>query len=199
MGYSLECYALGHGVLDALVGSGRREVVQAVVQDEARLFVSSPGVPWRDALRDLVAGVRGRMLADAAAQRPGTAARATDREEAAMTALIRHQGRRVGELIHNSGAGAKFRAMFDPGFTPAQFVGPGLAPLLLGRPLGHLYADDYPRWGGLTNAELVQALGGHSTLAARPADDDHHVWFYALFEMMAEVRDSGEDLVTLYL
>lgn len=199
MGYSLECYALSHAALDALVGSGRRDVVQAVVQDEARLFVSNPGVPWRDALRDLIAGVRGRMLSDAAARQPGSAARATDREEAAMTALIRHQGRRVGELIHNSRAGPKFRAMFDPGFTPTQFVVPELAPRLLGRPLGHLYADDYPRWGGLTNAELVQALGGHSTLAERPADDDHHVWFHSLFEIMTEVRDSGEDLVTLYL
>ncbi len=203
MGYSLECYALGHDGLRALVGSGRADVVRQVVDAEGRLFATSPGEGWRVALRELVAGPRGRALAQSWAPGEHRAAAppspASDAEAMAFTALVRFFGKRAGELVCNSRAGDKFRAMFAPGFEPPQFVEPSLAPLLLGRPLAGLVRSDYPAWGGWTLRELTAAMGGHSTPADAPPDADQETWLYELTDILVDVRDWQSDLVTLYL
>jgi hypothetical protein len=179
------------------VGSGRTEVVRAVL--EADPFLSSPGVPWHGALRELVCGVRGRLLALNASTVPGAVARGTPQEAVAMAALIRLTGSRLGELVHNSRATAKFRSMFDPAFSPSQFVEPELAPRLLERPLGFLASAGYPCWGGLTQAEIVRLMGGHSTPGDAPADPDQQEWLHALNDILVDVRERGSDLVTLHL
>ena len=200
MGYQLECYGIDAAPLQALIGSGRTEVVRQVVANEVKLFVTNPGEPWRQALQDLIAGDRGRALASARAADPNAPpSPATPAEAAAMTALIRHFGDRAGVLIHNSRAGEKFRAMFDPGFEPPQFVETSLAPRLLGRPLAGLSSTNYPCWGGLTQAEVARMLGGHSEPAEAPVDIDQRQWLWELNEVLVDVRDWKTDLVTLYL
>ena len=203
MGYSLECYALDHGTLRSLVGSGRREIVQQVLDAQGRLFGSNPGEGWRTALHELVVGARGRALAQSWAAHEHRAApppvEATDAEAMAMTALVRFLGHRAGELICNSRAGDKFRAMFQPDFEPPQFVMPELVPLLLKRPLAGLVRDDYPAWGGWTLPELTAAMGGHSEPADAPPDEDQETWLYELNDILVDVRSCDTDLVTLYL
>lgn len=203
MGYSLECYALGHGELRALIGSGRNDVVRQVIESQDRLFVSNPGEGWRVALRDLVAGARGRVLAQSWSAAENLAqsqpVAASDAEAAAMTALIRFLGQQAGELTCNSRAGAKFRDMFQRDFSPPQFVVPELASLLLSRPLAGLVRDDYPTWGGWTLPELTAAMGGHSEPAEAPSDEDQETWLHELNDILVDIRDWDSDLVTLYL
>ena len=203
MGYSLECYALGHGTLRAMIGSGRTEVVRQVIEAQDRLFVNNPGEGWRAALRDLVAGARGRVLAQSWAasehRQASPPVAASDSEAMAMTALIRFLGQSAGQLVCNSRAGQKFRAMFQPNFHPPQFVMPELAPLLLSRPLAGLVRDDYPTWGGWTLPELTTAMGGHSEPADAPPDEDQQTWLYELNDILVDIRDWDSDLVTLYL
>ena len=203
MGYSLECYALGHDTLRAMIGSGRVDVVRQVLDAQSRLFASNPGEGWRAALRELVAGARGRALAQswaASQHRTGPPpVAASDAEAMAFTALVRFLGKPAGELVCNSRAGDKFRAMFQPGFDPPQFVMPEFAPLLLGRPLGGLAREDYPIWGGWTLPELSAAMGGHSEPADAPRDEDQETWLHELNDILVDIRDWDSDLVTLYL
>jgi hypothetical protein len=198
MGYQLECFALDHAELRAVMGSGRGDILRQVVAAEARLFVTNPGEPWRAALRELVMGERGRLAAAQAADPSLPGLPATPAEAAAMVALLRWMGHRAGELIHNSRAGPKFRAMFDPGFAPRQFADPRLAPQLLGRPLGGLVNGNYPCWGGLAHAELVRLQDG-SGPEASPSDPDQAQWLFELGAIVADVWRWQADLVTLYL
>ena len=112
--------------------------------------MTTPGVPWRAALRNLVAGEQGRALAAAMQTQPTRVELASNEEAADMAAIIRYAGRRQGELIHNSRAGPKSRSIFGPEFQPTQFARPQLAPLMLRRPFAGLIREDYPQWGGLT-------------------------------------------------
>jgi hypothetical protein len=185
MGYSLECFALDHAELQGLLGSGREDVLQKVLAQQEKLFTTSPGLSWHAALQELLLGERGRALARLLAA--GRSEPASAEEAIALVALVRLRGRPLGELIHNSRAGAKFRQLFAPPFAD---------PRLLSRPLCGLVRQDYPGWGGLTRAEL----GGLEPLAwPAPGDPDQAQWLFELADLLSDARDCGRDLLTLYL
>ena len=205
MGYALECYALEHASLRQLIGSGREDVVRTVLEAELTLFDANPGVPWRGALRDLVLGERGAQLAREAGVAGDTgnagqpAVQASDSEAIAMVALVRAHGQRMGELIHNTRAGEKFRVMFSPDFAPRQFAEPALAGRLLNTSFCGLAHDGYPSWGGLRHADLIRLCGEPDLRPALSPDPDHQEWLYSLHEILGDIIALKTDLVTLYL
>lgn len=201
MGYLLELYGLEMSEIQSLLGSGDAVALREILEAEPRLFVASPGVAWKGALRELILGPRGRLLAarglDPAGLRPEEA---PPEEALALVALVRARGARVGEVIHTSRGSAGFRRLFDSDFAPSPFRSPKFARRLLGRPLFGLVQRDYPYWGWLRKEELA-ALLGDLTLDSLPhfEDPDHEAWMVALCEGLLEVRELGTDLVTLYL
>lgn len=200
MGYALECYLLDHDSLKGLLGAGNGEVLRRMLEAELDIFDANPGVPWRGALRELLMGERGQRLAQRAVlDAPGPAEVLDPSEAMAMVALIRAHGSRIGELVHNSRAGEKFRAMFSPGFAPTPFRHSEHLGKLLHRPLHGTSGPIYPDWGGLTRAELRE-IGQHAvTRADWPADPDQHSWLYALRDIVDDAIERRGDLLTLYL
>lgn len=200
MGYSLECHVLDHASLKASLGSGDSKLLRRILEAELEIFDANPGVPWRAAMRELIMGERGRQLR----QRPVTddprPAEILDSSEAmAMVALIRAQGNRIGELVHNSRAGEKFRAVFAPGFTPTPFRHTEQLAKLLHRPICGTAGPIYPDWGGLALAELREMVQHKVAGTDWPADPDQHSWLYTLLDIVNDAVEQRRDLVTLYL
>jgi hypothetical protein len=201
MGYSLECYLLDHAKLSLMVGSGRDDLLRSILEAEIDIFEANPRVPWRGALKELITGERGRALRQHQTFGEfGNSEAATEEEAIALVALVRSQGARIGELIHNTRAGEKFRQMFSKEFSPSPFANTQLLPRLLSNPLFGLTQDMYPSWGGLTHAELSQLIGTDSLAPTSwPADSDHCEWLYLLKDMVEQGVEEGCDMVTLYL
>ena len=201
MGYALECFLLDHARLKGLVGSNQDELAEQIIASEAAIFDANPGVPWRDALRELVGADHGwRLARHAVLDDSGPVTVVNAAQAMAMVALIRSQGVRLGELIHNSRAGEKFRAIFAPGYRPTPFAQPALLGHLLHRPLFRSSGPIYPDWGALSLAELTRLRGASAERAVSwPDCPDQRAWLYGLYDMVDDALGEGSDVVTLYL
>lgn len=201
MGYTLECFLLDHARLKAIVGHNQAELAEEIIASEATIFDANPGVPWRAALRELIGADHGWRLARRAVLDDDGPVMVVDAAQAAaMVALVRSQGVRLGELIHNSRAGDKFRAVFASGNRQTPFAQPDLLGHLLHRPLFRTSGPIYPDWGALTLAELTRLRGAAQNQApAYPECPDQRAWLYALNEMVDDALEAGSDVVTLYL
>ena len=201
MGYLLEFHALDWARLAAVIGSGDEAACAAILAAEPRVFVGSPGVNWKGALRDLVLGMRGEEIAGRGLDMAGLPGEEASPEEAmAMVAMVRALGEPVGEVIRTTRGGAKFRMMFEQDFQPAVFPRMDLLRPLLGRPFFGLSQRDFPFWGGLRKADVAALLGGRSPENLPPiGDPDYQAWLFRLCEVLSDAKDFGKDLVTLYL
>ena len=203
MGYLLEFYSLDWSELRGLLGSGGESTFEETLAAGGRVFAGSPGARenWQAALRDLLAGQRGPELAargpeplDIPPEEPTAA------EALALVAVLRAHFDRVGEIIHTTRGGPKFRHMFTPDFTPALFNSADLLGMLLERPLFGLAPRNYPFWGGLKKEELAQLVGGRAGDELPPVrDPDYEIWLYQLNELLLDAAARQTDLVTLYL
>jgi hypothetical protein len=198
MGYLLEIYGLDWSALAQVVGSSDATIYPDILAAEQRIFVGSPGVSWKPALRALIMDKRGERLA-ARGVAAAAAEIASEEEATAMVALIRARGHRAGEVVRTSRGGDRFRALFSTALKPAPFAQMALAPYLLRRPLFGLDRDDFPSWGGLTKAELAQFIGEDAPPLLKGFDEDQESWLYDLRQALMDVRERGTDLVTLYL
>jgi len=117
-----------------------------------------------------------------------------------MAGIIRTVGDRVGEMEHVTRSGEFFRDDFLGKEAPAVLRTSVSLGLLVSRPLFGLTHELYPSWGGLTKAEIAAVLGPFSSEnLPETGDSDIDGWLYELVDCLEAVRQSGSDLVSLYI
>jgi hypothetical protein len=118
----------------------------------------------------------------------------------ALVAVVRTLGTRLGEIMHTTRGGPRFREMFDPAKSGFQLSARVDLRHLLERRLLGLDLAGYPGWGGLDAAELASAAQDLQVdpVAVTP-DPDYQQWLFDLQRLIVDAQDLQKDLVTLYL
>ncbi|MBM3795321.1 MAG: hypothetical protein FJW31_14930 [Acidobacteria bacterium] len=187
MGYALEFHALDWDRLNRVLGCRDERVFNEVVKRQRAAIQTGicPVEPsWEDSLRTLIMD--------------GNKAKApvvSSKEALALVAVVRWINTCLGEIMHTTRGGGKFRSMFEPGFA-RQFQATTDWRYLLNRPLVALEHQGYPSWGGLRTAELAGVF-----VKEPPAleDPDFEQWIYELRRYIGDANASRRDLITLYL
>ena len=117
----------------------------------------------------------------------------------AMTALIRAQGSRAGQIAHTSKATPYFQSDFWKQMRVALTTEQDLS-LLIARPLCGLAASGLPSWGGLTYAEIARVVAYHTPDHLPYLEDpDAAAMLFDLFDALKFACDFRTDLVSVYL
>jgi hypothetical protein len=203
MGYSIELYALNWDHLASVFGSGDKALLESILSRQGpKLFFrdSLEKTNWEQQLTDLLLGAAGRRLA---LDQPANAqvTEVSDAFALALTAIIRQRGEFIASLQHSSMAGSHFREDFLAN-SAARALGTSseLLLFLVDRPLFGLHHSGFPSWGGLQKTE-IDTLLEKVTLSDLPpmGDSDDDAWLYDLCDALFYAKDSGRDIVSLYL
>lgn len=205
MPHIMEFYGLDWSDLGKTLGSGDRDLVDRVDQENGDNFFRSAEdqenrLVWRKILEALICGRRGKALAARGPEPNIQPEAASDIAALALAAMVRTLGTGIGELEHSTSSGSFFREEFLEREAPRLLKSSVVLTQLINRPLfGLVHEETYPSWGGLKKAEVRLLLENRAGDGIPSADDsDVEAWLYDLCTCLQAAHEDGSDIVTVY-